>query len=130
MASLREQGWYLIALGVLALGLSNSLANRVPGWLQQVSGRSIATAEHLSGCAQQYLAMAQIVLGRGEVNAGVAQAAVGRMQARLGILQANLARHQARMAATEAFNLQMVSVPPIPSIRVACPRIVVQVAEQ
>jgi hypothetical protein len=124
-----DRGWYLIAVGVLALGLSNTLVNSHPNWLGSLTDRSVVTAERLSGQAERYLAMAQIMLGRSEAGFGSTQAILGRLQAHLGEVQANLSRRQAEMARVEVENVGMVSLPPMPSIRVACPRVRVRVAQ-
>lgn len=129
-----EKALYTVAVVVLALGLGNSVVNSNPGWLRDLSDRSVAAAEHLAGRAEQYLAMAQIMVGRSESNAGSAQAALGRVQARLGEVQANLARHQAEMvrvqARVQAEDMRMMALQQVRQIRVACPRVVVQVASR
>ncbi len=133
-----EKALYTVAVVVLALGLGNSLADSNPDWLRNLSDRSVATAEHLSGRAEQYLAMAQIVVGRGESNVGTTQAALGHVQARLGEVQANLARHQAEMvrvqaqvqAQVQAEDMRVLALQQVRQVRIACPRVVVQVASR
>jgi len=129
-----EKALYTVAVAVLALGLGNSLANSNPDWLRNLSDRSVATAERLSGRAEQYLAMAQVMLGQSESNVGRTQATLGRMQAHLGEVQANLARHQVEMvrvqARVQAEDMRAMTLQQMHQIRVACPRVVVQVAER
>jgi len=124
-----DRGWYLVAVGVLALGLGNSLANRRPDWLQSLADRSAATIERASAEAERYLAIAQLMLGQGESGFGRAQATLGSLQAHLGIMQANLARHQAEMARLEAADARMVTVRQVRQTRVVCPRVVVQLSQ-
>ena len=129
-----EKALYTAAVAVLVLGLGNSFVNSNPDWLRNLSDRSVATAERLSGRAEQYLAMAQIMVGRGESNVGRTQATLGRMQARLGEVQANLARHQAEMvrvqARVQAEDMRVLTLQQIRQVRVACPRVMVQVASR
>ncbi|HKS72141.1 MAG TPA: hypothetical protein VJQ82_03020 [Terriglobales bacterium] len=124
-----DRGWYLIAVGVLALGLSNSMLNSHPDWLQTLTDRSVASAEHLSGQAERYLGMAQILLGRSQASFGPAHSMLGRMQADMGVMQADVARHHAEMARLEAANMAAISLPPLPAVRVSCPNIRVRVSQ-
>ena len=123
-----ERGWYLIALGVLALGLSNSM-NSHPDWLRSIAGRSVASAQRFSAQGERYLGMAQILLGRSEVSFGPAQSMVGRMQADLGVMQADLARQQVEMARAEVESVRAMNLPPMPALRVACPNIRVRASQ-
>jgi hypothetical protein len=106
------------------------MLNSHPDWLRNLSDRSVAAAERFSGHAEQYLAMAQIMLSRGESNFGSTQAVLSRAQARLGEVQANLARHQAETIRIESADMRLITMPSMPKVRVACPRIVVQVAQR
>lgn len=124
-----DRGWYLIAVGVLALGLGNSTLNSHPDWLRNLTDRSAASAERMSAQAERYLGMAQILLGRSEASFGPAQSMLGRMQADVGVMQAEVARRQAEMARIEAANMPAISLPPVPSIRVSCPNIRVRVSQ-
>ncbi len=124
-----DKALYLVAVGVLALGLGNSLANSQPDWLRNLADRSVNLAERFSGQAERSVAMAQLMFGRGESGFGRTQATLGRMQARLGAMQANMARHQATMARMGVENIRIVALPPLPRVRVACPRVVVQVPQ-
>jgi hypothetical protein len=123
-----DRALYLVAVGVLALGLGNSLANHQPNWLRGLADHSISTAQQVSGRAQGYLGMAQFMFGRSEAGFGRTQALLGTVQAHLGEMQANLARHQAEMARMQAENIRVVTLEQMREVRVACPRVVVQVS--
>ena len=125
-----DKAWYFVAVGVMALGLGNSLAESHPNWLENVTGRSVAAVDRFSGQAERYLAMAQLMLGQGESGFGRAQATLGSVQARIGVMQANLARRQADMARMESDQARMVAVQQARHIRVACPRVVVELAQK
>ena len=129
-----EKALYTVAVVVLALGLGNSLVDNNPDWLRNLSDRSVATAQRLTGRAEQYLAMAQIMVGRGESNVGSTQASLGQLQARLGEVQANLARHQVEMvrvqARVQAEDMRVMTLQQVRQIRIACPRVAIQVAQR
>ena len=124
-----DRGWYLIAVGVLALGLSSSMLNSHPDWMRNLTDRSVASADRFSAQAERYLGMAQILLGRSEASFGPAQSMLGHMQADLGVMQADVARHQAEMARLDAANIAAISLPPMPAVRVSCPNIRVRVSQ-
>ena len=69
-----DRALYLMAVGVLALGLGNSLANHQPDWLRNLADHSISTAQQVSGRAQGYLGMAQFMFGRSDAGFGRTQA--------------------------------------------------------
>ena len=117
-----DRALYAVAVGVLALGLGNSLVNTQPDWLRSLADRSVSVAEQVSGRAEGYLGMAQVMFGRSESGFGRAQAALGRMQSRLGSMQAQLGRRQAEMARVQSEQVRMVTMQTVRRIKVTCPR--------
>ncbi len=87
-----DRGWYLVAVGVLALGISNSLigdlsiSDSVRGFLD----RGVAVADNLSAEAMRAFAVAQLMSGRGEPSWAHAQATIARAQTRQALVQAKI----------------------------------------
>src|SRR5437667_12685804 len=74
-----DRGWYLVAVGVLALGIGNSsISDSVRGFLD----RGVAVADNLSAEAMRAFAVAQLMSGRGEPSWAHAQATIARAQTR------------------------------------------------
>jgi hypothetical protein len=90
-----DKGLYWIALGVLALGLSNSLVNQHTGCFRSLAARAAATAQSLSAKAMDCMAMADALLGRSQATVARTQAAVDRAQVRMAFVQTAVARRQA-----------------------------------
>ena len=87
-----DRGWYLVAVGVLALGISNSsignlsISDSVRGFLD----RAAAVADHLSAEAMRGLAVAQLMSNRGDPGWAHAQATIARAQTRQALVQAKI----------------------------------------
>ena len=87
-----DRGWYLVAVGVLALGISNSLigdlsiSDSVRGFLD----RGVAVADNLSAEAMRAFAVAQLMSDRGEPRWAHAQATIARAQTRQALVQAKI----------------------------------------
>lgn len=60
-----EKASYWVAVGVLALVVSNSLADRHNDWTVLLAGRSIATVQRVSGQVMRYAAIAELIFRRG-----------------------------------------------------------------
>jgi hypothetical protein len=58
-----DTGWYLVAAGVLALGVSNSLARVNGQWARDLVARNASNLERVVSRADSYLAMAEMILG-------------------------------------------------------------------
>src|SRR5437660_11468394 len=92
-----NRGWYLVAVGVLALGISNSsignlsISDSVRGFLD----RGVAVADNLSAEAMRALAVAQLMSGRGEPSWAHAQATIARAFTRQAPLPAKLGAERA-----------------------------------
>ena len=87
-----DRGWYLVAVGVLALGISNSLigdlsiSDSVRGFLD----RGVAVADNLSAEAMRAFAVTQLMSGRGDPGWAHAQGTIARAQTRLALVQAKI----------------------------------------
>ena len=87
-----DRGWYLVAVGVLALGISNSsignlsISDSARGFLD----RAAAVADHLSAEAMRGLAVAQLMSNRGDPGWAHAQGTIARAQTRLALVQAKI----------------------------------------
>ena len=87
-----NRGWYLVAVGVLALGISNSsignssISDSVRGFLD----RGVAVADNLSAEAMRGLAVAQLMSNRGDPGWAPAQGTIARAQTRLALVQAKI----------------------------------------
>src|SRR5437879_5252424 len=82
-----NRGWYLVAVGVLALGIGNSLiSDSARGFLD----RAAAVADHLSAEAMRGLAVAQLMSNRGDPGWAPAQGTISRAQTRLALVQAKI----------------------------------------
>ncbi len=87
-----DRGWYLVAVGVLALGISNSsignlsISDSVRGFLD----RGVAVADNLSAEAMRAFAVAQLMSNRGDPGWAHAQGTISRAQTRLALVQAKI----------------------------------------
>src|SRR3989442_6304225 len=87
-----DRGWYLVAVGVLALGISNSsignlsISDSVRGFLD----RGVAVADNLSVEAMRAFAVAQLMSSRGEPTWAHAQATIARAQTRQRAVQTTI----------------------------------------
>ena len=87
-----DRGWYLVAVGVLALGISNSsignlsISDSILGFLD----RGVAVADNLSAEAMRGLAVAQLMSNRGDPGWAPAQGTIARAQTRLALVQAKI----------------------------------------
>ena len=82
-----DRGWYLVAVGVLALGIGNSLiSDSARGFLD----RAAAVADHLSAEAMRGLAVAQLMSNRGDPGWAHAQGTISRAQTRQALVQAKI----------------------------------------
>ncbi|HEV2716604.1 MAG TPA: hypothetical protein VGU64_15190 [Terriglobales bacterium] len=82
-----DSGWYLVAVGVLALGISNSsVGDSARGFLD----RAAAVADHVSARAIQAVAVAQLMSDRGDAGWAHAQSALAKAQVRMALAQARI----------------------------------------
>ena len=80
-----EKAWYWIAVGALALFVGNNFAARQKDGVRCLASRSMAAVEQVSGGANRLMAMAEMMLGRGETHFARTQTAVASL--RLGWLR-------------------------------------------
>jgi hypothetical protein len=116
-----EKAWYWIAVGVLALFVSNNFAARHEDEVRCLASRSLAAVEQVSGHATRLMAMAEMMLGEGETRFVRTQAAMAGAQARLASVQSVIARHEAAFARVQAEEAQMVTMQQL-GRTVVCPR--------
>lgn len=97
-----EKASYWIAVGVLALFVSNNFAARHESEIRCLASRSLAAVEQVSGHAAHFTAMAEMLLGRGDTGFARTQATLARAQARLASVQAAIDSKQAAFARLRA----------------------------
>ena len=82
-----DRGWYLVALGVLALGITNSsVGDSARGFLDRVA----VVADHVSARAIQAVAVAQLMSDRGDAGWAHAQTALAKARVRMALTQARI----------------------------------------
>jgi hypothetical protein len=82
-----DRGWYLVAIGVLALGITNlSVGDSARGFLD----RAAAVADHVSARAIQAVAVAQLISDRDDAGWAHAQSALAKAQVRMALTQARI----------------------------------------
>jgi hypothetical protein len=116
-----EKAAYWIAVGVLALIISNNFASRHQNAVHCLANRSLAGVEQVSGHAARFMAMAEMMLGRGETGFARTQTTLACAQTRLASLQTVMARHESAFAQIQAERAQVVAMQRIRST-VVCPR--------
>ncbi len=116
-----EKAWYWIAVGVLALVVSNNFAARHQDEIRCLASRSLAAVEQASGRATQVMAMAETMIGRGETRFVGAQTALAGTQARLASAQSVIAQHEAALARVQAGHARMAAMQELGGAAV-CPR--------
>lgn len=105
-----EKARYWMAVGVLALFVSNNFAARHEDEVRCLASRSVAAVEQVSGHATRLMAMAEMMLGRGEIRFVRTQTAMAGAQARLASVQSVIARHEAALARVQAGHARMVEM--------------------
>jgi hypothetical protein len=105
-----EKARYWIAVGVLALFVSNNFAARHEDEVRCQASRSVAAVEQVSGHATRLMAMAEMMLGRGEIRFVRTQTAMAGAQARLASVPSVIARHEAALARVQAGHARMVEM--------------------
>ena len=87
-----DRGWYLVALGVLALGITNSsVGGSARGFLDRVA----VVTDHVSARAIQAVAVAQLMSDRGDAGWAHAQTALAKAQVRMALAQAKIEARRA-----------------------------------
>jgi len=116
-----EKALYWIAVGVLAIFVTNNFAARHEDGVRCLARRSLAAVEQVSAHATNFMAHSELVLGRGEFRCVRTQTALAGAQARLASLQGVLASHEAILARVEAEHAEIVTMQRLNSPTI-CPR--------
>jgi hypothetical protein len=95
-----EKAAYWIAVGVVALFVSNNFAARHGEEVRCLADRSLAAVEQVSGHAARFLGMAEMMLGRGETRFAHAQTTLAGAQTRLASVESGIASHEAALRST------------------------------
>jgi hypothetical protein len=91
-----DRGWYLVAIGVLALGITNS---SVGGSARGLLDRVAVVADHVSARAIQAVAVAQLMSDQGDASWAHVQTALAKARVRMAVAQAKM--HAKRAMLTE-----------------------------
>jgi hypothetical protein len=116
-----EKAAYWIAVGVLALFVSNNFAARHGGEVRCLADRSLVAVEQVSGHAARFMGMAEMMLGRGEIHLAGVQTRLASAETRLASMQAVIASREAALARVESGRAQMMALEQLRGT-VVCPR--------
>jgi len=116
-----EKVGYWIAVGVLALVVSNNFVVRHDGDVRALVSRSLADIEQVSGHATRFMAVAEMMLDKGKARFAQTQTTLACAQTRLASVQSMLASREAGLARVEAEHARMVAMQQWGST-VICPR--------
>jgi hypothetical protein len=116
-----EKAAYWIAVGVLALFVSNNFAARHRGEVRCLANQSLAAVEQVSGHAARLIGMAEMMLGRGETRFVQAHTTLAGAQTRLASVESAIASHEAALARVEAERSRMIAMQQMRAT-VVCPR--------
>jgi hypothetical protein len=92
-----EKAAYWIAVGVLALFVTNHFAGRYENEARCLASQSLAAVEQVSGQATRFMAMTETMLGQGEAHFVRTQTMVACAQTRLASMQTVIASHEAAL---------------------------------
>jgi hypothetical protein len=95
-----EKAWVWLSAGVLALGLNGMYQDGQLGWAHNLSDRAERFADQVTARGRQYVAMAEVLLGRTPEEFGRTEAALQRVQTK-GVCQ-RVAGAQRQMAMAQA----------------------------
>jgi hypothetical protein len=116
-----QKAAYWIAVGVLALFVTNHFAGRYENDARCLASQSLAAVEQLSGQATRVIAMTETMLDRGETHFARTQIMVACAQTRLASLQTVIASHEAALARVQAEHARIEALQQVRGI-VVCPR--------
>jgi len=116
-----EKAAYWIAVGVLALFVTNHFAGRYENEARCLASQSLAAVEQVSGQATRFLAMRETMLGQGEAHFVRTQTMVACAQTRLASMQTVIASHEAALARVQAEHARIEALQQLRGI-VVCPR--------
>ena len=116
-----EKVGYWIAVGVLALVVSNNFVVRHENDVRALASRSLAAVEQVSGHATRFMAVAEMMLGRGEARFAQTQTKLACAQTRLASVQSMLASREGGLARIEAEHARLAAMQQL-GASVICPR--------
>ena len=116
-----EKAAYWIAVGVLALFVTNHFAGRYENEARCLASQSLAAVEQLSGQATRVIAMTETMLGRGEAHFVQTQTMVACAQTRLASVQTVIASHEAVLARVQAGHARIEALQQLRG-SIVCPR--------
>ena len=116
-----EKAAYWIAVGVLALFVTNHFAGRYENEARCLTSQSLAAMEQLSGQATRVIAMTETMLGQGETHFARTRTMVACAQTRLASVQTLIAGHEVALARVQATHARIEALQQLRGI-VVCPR--------
>jgi hypothetical protein len=117
-----DKNMYWVALGVIALGLSNSFVSQHASCFRSVATRAAALAHDMSSRAKDRVAVAEALLGRGQATVARTQTAMDRAQVRMAFVQTVVARRQAEIVRLQNERVQAITRERISRAIARCPR--------
>ena len=116
-----EKVGYWIAVGVLALVVSNNFVVWHENDVRALASRSLAAVEQVSGHATRFMAVAEMMLGRGEARFAQTQTKLACAQTRLASVQSMLGSREGGLARIEAEHARLAAMQQL-GASVICPR--------
>ncbi len=110
-----EKTAYWMAVGVLALIVSNNLVSRHGLNLGSLPNRSFAAVEQVAGDATELLGSAEDIVGRAGTHFAHSQSTLACLQTRLASVQSRIAQREAVLARVQAQRARMVAMEQIRS---------------
>ena len=118
-----EKGWYWVAAGVLAIGLSNGFSSRPADWVQRAKDHALLAAQQVSIQLVSHVEQATgLVCRRQSVEAPSPDVLTAQIDAQLARAQAQMARERAAMARVQAEQVRIAVADSAQQVVVACPR--------
>jgi hypothetical protein len=117
-----EKAWYLVAAGVLALGISNGFVSRGENWARGLAERSSSIVEGASSQTMRLANFAETIVGRNDSSFARVEASMARVQTHLACVQTTMARRQAEMARRQAERARRIASQQVRGALVICPR--------
>jgi len=116
-----QKAAYWLAVGVLALFVTNHFAGRYENEARCLASQSLAAVEQLSGQATRFMAMTETMLERGETHFARTQIMVACAQTRLASMQTVIASHEAVLARVQAEHARIEALQQLRGT-IVCPR--------
>ena len=116
-----EKVGYWVAVGVLALVVSNNFVVRHENDVRALVSQSVGAIQQVSGHATRFMAVAEMMLDKGGARFAQTQTTLACAQTRLASVQSMLASREASLARVEAERARMAAMQQWGST-VICPR--------